>query len=152
MLYIASDHGGFKLKEEIKQFLADQNIQFQDLGPVSFDPADDYPDYAQLVAEKVSSDPLGSSGILLCRSGQGVNIVANKFKHVRAALVWNTKEAQASRGDDLANVLSLPTDYISSDTAKDIVSAWLATPLGTEDRHVRRVQKISDLEGELFKG
>ncbi len=104
-----------------------------------------------MVAEKVSADPLQSSGILLCRSGQGVNIVANKLRGVRASLVWNTKEAIASKTDDLSNILSLPTDYITPEIAKDIVSVWLSTPLGTEDRHLRRVKKIHDLEEEVYK-
>jgi len=151
MLYIASDHGGFALKESIKNFLSSQNIAFQDLGPMELNPNDDYPDYATLVAAKVSENAIENAGILLCRSGQGVNIVANKFPHVRAALVWNTKEAEASRRDDLANILSIPTDYITTEGAEDVVKTWLSTPIGTEERHLRRVGKIEALEKELYK-
>ncbi len=150
MIYIASDHGGFILKEQIKAALSEQNIPYVDCGPSQFDPADDYPDFAKLVAQKVSVD-VSNMGILLCRSGQGVNIVANKFKNVRAALVWNEKEAIASRSDDLANVLSIPTDYISVGDAKKIVSTFLTTPLGTAERHVRRIEKIKAIEEEVFK-
>jgi ribose 5-phosphate isomerase B len=151
MLYIASDHGGYKLKEEIKKFLIKKSIEYTDLGPDHFDATDDYPDSAKKVAAQVSKNPKRDLGILLCRSGQGVNIVANKFKNVRAALVWNAKEAKASREDDLANVLSIPSDYVSSQTAKKVVQTWLSTSLGTAPRHLRRVKKIQSLEKTLMK-
>jgi ribose 5-phosphate isomerase B len=120
--------------------------RIQDLGPKEFMPDDDYPDYAKKVAEKISKNPEGDFGILICRSGQGVCIAANKFKSVRAGLVWNTKEAKASRTDDHTNVLCLPSDYISVALAKDIVKQWLNTPWSKDARHVRRVRKISKLE------
>jgi RpiB/LacA/LacB family sugar-phosphate isomerase len=151
MLYIASDHGGFNLKEEIKQHLGEGSIIYEDLGPASFDAGDDYPDFAKLVTEKVSVNPENDLGILICRSGQGVNIVANKFKNIRATLVWNEKEAVASKRDDLSNVLSIPSDYVTSDEAKKVVDVWLATPMGTEDRHLRRVNKINEIENNNFK-
>jgi RpiB/LacA/LacB family sugar-phosphate isomerase len=151
MIYIGSDHGGFALKEQIKEFLDEAKLPFEDLGPTILNPGDDYFDYAAPVAEKVAADPLDNLGIVICRSGQGVNIVANKFKGVRAALVWNVKEAKMSRTDDLVNILSLPADYISADVTKNIVKTWLSTPLGAEERHVRRVQKIKDLENNLYK-
>lgn len=151
MIYLGSDHGGFKFKQAIKHYLTGLNFAVQDFGPEQQNDYDDYVDYAAPVAQQVSTDPVESRGILICRSGQGVNIVANKFKGVRAALVWNEKEARASRTDDLTNVLSLPADYISEEEAVKIVQAWLETPLGTEDRHVRRVQKIKDLENGLYR-
>ncbi len=86
-------------------------------------------------------------GILICRSGQGVCIVANKFTHVRAALVWNEKEAEMSRVDDMTNILCLPSDYIPTvREAEKIVEVWLSTPYSSEARHVRRIKKISALE------
>lgn len=151
MLYLASDHGGFNLKEDIKKFLTKKKVEFVDLGPHELNPADDYPDFATLVAAKVSANPVVDTGILFCRSGQGVNIVANKFPHVRAALVWNTKEAQVSRTDDLVNVVSLPSDYIKEGEAENIVKVWLDTPMGSEERHLRRVKKIEELEETLYK-
>ena len=151
MLYLASDHGGYLLKEHIKNFLGGQEIAFEDLGPFDINPNDDYPDFARMVAEKVSSDPVNNRGILFCRSGQGVNIVANKFPHVRSALVWNTKEAMASRTDDLTNILSLPTDYIAETDVKDIVKVWLDTPPGTAERHLRRIGKVEEIEKGLYK-
>jgi len=146
MLYIASDHGGFKLKEYLKNFLRKSKVKFTDLGSKKFDPTDDYPDFAELVARKVSRNPKKDLGILVCRSGQGVCIVANKFKHVRAGLVWNVPEAKFSRNDDMSNILCLPSDHISPHTAEKIVAVWLTTPYSTQERHIRRVKKISQLE------
>lgn len=151
MIYLASDHGGFNLKEQIKGHLARKRISFADLGPYKLDPNDDYPDFASKLAEKVSKGNGRDVGVLMCRSGQGVNIVANKFRKVRAALVWSVKEAVASRRDDLANILSLPTDHVSAVLAKKILDTWLGTPLGDEARHVRRIGKIIKLENKLFK-
>lgn len=146
MIYIGADHGGYKLKEQIKKFLSKKKLDFEDLGAKTLKAGDDYPDYAKLVAKKVSQNPLRNVGILICRSGQGVCIVANKFTHVRAALVWNTKEAEMSRIDDMTNVLCLPSDYISQKEAEAIVDVWLKTPFSTDARHMRRVKKISALE------
>ncbi len=123
-------------------------MEFKDLGPVKLNKNDDYPDYAVKVAQQVSHNPVTDLGILICRSGQGVCIVANKFKHVRAALVWNVLEAQMSRTDDMTNVLCLPSDYITADIAKHIVQTWLTTPYSSDERHMRRVQKITELESK----
>lgn len=151
MIYLASDHGGFNLKEHIKNYLTGLGKNYLDLGPGTLDPADDYPDFAKMVAEKVSAAPDQDLGILFCRSGQGVNIVANKFPHVRATLVWNTKEAQTSRNDDFANILSIPADYISEQEAEDVVNVWLETGPSTDERHIRRIKKITDIESKVFK-
>ena len=146
MLYIGADHGGYKLKEHLKQYLVKQKIDFIDLGAKKLMQGDDYPVYAKLVAVKVSKDPEKNVGILICRSGQGVCMVANKFKKVRASLVWNVKEAKMSRTDDMANILCLPSDYITKSTAEKVVKTWLSTKYSKEARHVRRVKKISNLE------
>jgi RpiB/LacA/LacB family sugar-phosphate isomerase len=146
MIYIGSDHGGFKLKQQLKKYLKSKKFEFVDLGPEKSVPGDDYPDYAALVAKKVSHNPVNDVGILLCRSGQGVCIVANKFKHVRAAVVWNVEEAKMSRIDDMANVLCLPSDYVSPTLAEAITYRWLMTPYSTDPRHMRRIKKISELE------
>lgn len=146
MIYIGADHGGYKMKEQLKKFLAKKKLDFTDVGAKKLIKNDDYPDYAKLVGKKVSQNPMQNLGILICRSGQGVCIVANKFKHVRASLVWNVKESEMSRVDDMSNVLCLPSDYISEKEAEKIVTVWLATPYSTEARHVRRIKKISALE------
>ena len=146
MLYIASDHGGFQLKEFIKANLVKEGGRVTDLGPQQLDPEDDYPDFAKKVAGKVSRTPDTDFGILICRSGQGMCIAANKFKGVRAGLVWNVKEAKASRTDDHTNILCLPSDYIKPALAQKIVQAWLDTPWSKDKRHIRRVKKVGALE------
>jgi|SRR5579872_235947 len=146
MLYIGSDHGGYALKEDLKKFLESQKIPFVDLGPNRIDPKDDYPEFSAKVAREVSKDSQNNKGILLCRSGHGVSIVANKFKNVRAALCWNEQVAKASRYDDDANVLALPSDYISPESAEEITRVWLKTPFSEEERHQRRIREIKTLE------
>jgi ribose 5-phosphate isomerase B len=146
MIYIASDHGGFKLKEEIKKALKKDHISVRDLGPKRYIATDDYPDYAKLVAAKVSKRPNQDLGIIICRSGQGACIVANKFKHVRAAIVNHIVEAKLSREHNLANVLCLSADFTSPHAAKNVVEVWLNTPWGTDPRHLRRVKKIEQIE------
>lgn len=151
MIYIGADHGGFRLKETIKKFLKKDGVKVTDLGARKLQPKDDYIGYAALVAKKVSANPSRDVGILICRSGQGVAIVANKFKNVRASLVWNTAEAKMSRQDDMSNILCLPADYISPHSAENIAQTWLATAYSTEERHLRRVKKISVLEKKKQK-
>ncbi len=146
MIYIASDHGGYKLKDHLKKYLKTEGVEFEDVGAKKLTKNDDYPDYAKIASQKVSRNPMRDVAILICRSGQGVCIVANKFKNVRAALVWNTTEAKMSRNDDMSNVLCLPSDYISYHMAENIVDVWLNTTYSTDSRHLRRVKKISDLE------
>lgn len=148
MIYIGSDHGGYKLKEKIKKMLTSEKLDFVDVGPNKYDKNDDYPDYAAKVARHISKNPLKHLGILICRSGQGVCIVANKFQNVRAALVWNTEEAKVSRNDDMTNILCLPADYVSPIIAERIVDVWLQTPYSTDNRHIRRIKKISDTENK----
>lgn len=149
MIYLASDHGGYKLKEQVKKFLEKQKLAFKDLGPAKFKDGDDYPDYGAKVAKQVAKNPVSNLGILICRSGQGMCIIANKFTGVRAALVWNEAEAIMSRNDDMTNVLCLPSDFISAKTALAIVKTWLSTPYSIDPRHMRRIKKISNIENSL---
>ena len=147
-VYLGSDHGGFKLKEVIKDWLKEWNIAYEDMGATSYDPEDDYPDFAWPVGVKVGSEP-GSFGILICRSGQGECIVANKAKGARAALCWNEKTAHAARNDDDSNILCLSADYTSVDEAKKIVQTFLTTPFAAEERFVRRVNKVKKIDINL---
>ncbi len=147
MIYIASDHGGIKLKNQLVKYLSDKhNIAIKDLGPKVVKESDDYPDYAFKVASKISKKPLADVGILLCRSGQGMAIAANKVKNIRAAVIWNVDQASLSRNDDMSNILCLPSDFINFTQAQHIVNTWLNTPYSQDHRHIRRIKKISDYE------
>jgi ribose 5-phosphate isomerase B len=148
MIYLGTDHRGFELKEKIKQWLEEWHQPFEDLGNTVYDQTDDYPDFAAQVARRVAESPEENRGILLCGSAVGVDIVANKFRGVRSALVWSDDEAlvKQSRQHDGANVLALPADHLTEEQAQSIVRLWLETPSPSEERHLRRLQKISDLE------
>ena len=146
MIYIGSDHRGYNLKEKLKIYLTELGFVFDDLGAKELIPDDDYPDYALAVAQKVAEDPENNRGILICGSGVGVDIVANKIKGIRSALCFDVKQAQASRNDDNANILSLSANFISESLAKEIVKIWLETPFSGEENHARRIDKIKKIE------
>ena len=146
MIYLASDHGGYKLKEILKIFLLKSKIEYVDLGPDHMDSNDDYPDYAKKVAEQVSRDSEKSIGILVCRIVQGMCVAANKIKGVRAVSAWNEKLAFSTRNDDFANVLCLATDYLKLSEAEKIVKKFIKTPFSKEARHIRRIKKVKKLE------
>lgn len=146
MIYLAADHRGFQLKEAIKGFLAGRSIGFEDVGALTYADGDDYVDFAQAASEKIAENPLEHKGIFLCGSGHGVDMVANKFKGIRAALCWNVQVAKQSREHEDANVLVLPTDWLDEALAEEIVMAWLGASFSGEERHVRRIGKIAELE------
>ncbi|MEK7520456.1 MAG: RpiB/LacA/LacB family sugar-phosphate isomerase [Patescibacteria group bacterium] len=153
LIHIASDHRGFKLKEALKIFLKENAYQFADLGSERYEEGDDYPDFAARVAEKISAGASGPDrGMVICGSGVGVDVVANKFRGVRVALVASPDQAFVSRNDDDTNVLALAADFLDEETAKKIVATWLATPFSGEERHRRRLRKISELENRLASG
>ena len=139
-IVIGSDHGGFRLKEALRDYLAGKNIQAEDVGCFNKESVD-YPDFAALAADKVSTGQ-ADSGIVICTTGIGVSIVANKFPEVRAALCLTPHMAKMARAHNNANVLALGGDLLSDDDAKKIVDEWLNTPVDTSERHQRRVRKI----------
>ena len=144
MIYLGADHRGYNLKEEIKNFLAKNGQNFEDMGNFKHDPNDDYTDFAKLVAEKVSQNPQTDKGILVCGSGVGVDITANKFKGVRSALADDVATARQSREHDDTNVLSLPADEINFELAKKIIDTWLSTSFSNGEKYKRRIDKIEN--------
>ena len=144
-VYIASDHGGFKLKEKLREYLESFRIDVEDMGPNKLITGDDYPDYTFPLAAKVAAD-VNSFGILMCRNGAGVNIAANKVSGIRASLSFSVKHAESIRKDDNTNILCLPSDYLSVEEALKIAGVWLNTEFSGAERHVRRMQKIKNFE------
>ena len=138
-IFISSDHAGFKLKETIKVYLKNKKIKFEDLGP-NDDSSVDYPDYAHKVARKVKLNK-GNIGILVCGSGTGMNIAANKHKNIRAAQCFNTKSTKLSRLHNDANIITLGSRLISKKNALKFVSIFLNTDFDG-GRHLKRVKKI----------
>jgi len=149
-IFIASDHAGFKLKSIIKKFLIKEKYNFEDLGPKKYKPTDDYPDYAVKVVKEVLKTK-DSRGILICGSGQGMAIVANKFFGIYAVVPWNKISAKKSREDENSNVLCLGAKIISQKTAREIVKTWLETPFSFKKRHLRRINKIKKIEKKNIK-
>ncbi|MBN1140769.1 MAG: ribose 5-phosphate isomerase B [Deltaproteobacteria bacterium] len=149
MFAIASDHGGLELKNAIRKCLDDRGISYRDLG--TFDNGSvDYPDFAELVGRAVSEGRM-EKGILICGTGIGMSIVANKFPRVRAALVSDDFSARMSKEHNDANVVVLGGRVLSPETACKLVGIWLDAHF-EGGRHQRRLDKIAELEKELFKG
>jgi ribose 5-phosphate isomerase B len=153
-IYLGADHAGFALKEKIKEWLQGEGHAVQDLGAYTLDPLDDYPDFAAAVAQEVAQNPK-SRGILFCGSAEGVCIAANKIAGIRAVSPTNVEGARLSRIDDDANILCLPGGQMkipvpelafSLEKAKKLITLWLLTPFSGEERHVRRLRKIEELE------
>ena len=151
LIYIGADHRGFNLKESLKQFLKDEGYEVIDVGNDHYDKDDDYPDFAALAAHAVSQDSINRRGVLICGSGAGMNIVANKFEGVRAVSINNSEQAKLSRNDGDSNIVSLSADFIDKEKAEDILRVWLKTPFSGDERHKRRLKKIMEIEnGKAF--
>jgi len=146
LIYIGADHRGFELKESLKNFLEKKGYAIIDVGNVKFDENDDCPDFAKLVGDAVSQDPLARKGILICGSGVGMDIVANKFKGVRSSLIFNSDQAFLARNDDDANILSLPADFLNEEDAEKILGVWLATGFSEKEPYRKRLRKIGEIE------
>src|SRR3989338_4622256 len=141
MIYIAADHAGFDNKQLLKQALGKEGYGVIDLGAREKNDSDDYPIIASKVARAVLKNPK-SKGILLCGSGQGVCIAANRIKGIRAAIAWNPKSAAASRNDDDANILCLGARFFTIRQLLTMIRVWLQTPFSKLARHKRRIKLL----------
>lgn len=145
MIFLGADHRGFELKEHLKKRLVDEGSEVADLGADVLNPSDDYVEFAIKVATAVSENK-NSFGVLICGSGAGVDMVANKFDGIRSALVQDIQRAKQAREHEDANVLSLPADILDEETAYQIVKEFIDTPFSGDERHVRRLTKMDELE------
>jgi len=144
-IFIGAAHRGFELKEHLKVWLEEEGHQVVDCGNSKYDPEDDYPDFSLAVAKKVQQDS-ESKGIVICGSGVGANIAANKVKGIRASVGFNTDEIRHAREHDDLNVLSISSEYSSFPEAQEMIVAFLTTPFGSEERFIRRLDKIREYE------
>lgn len=144
MIFLGADHGGYKFKEKLKEHLQSKGYEIEDLGTHSEDPID-YPVIAKKVALKVIEDA-NNRGIVLCRSGTGVCIAANKIAGIRAAEAASPELAKAARNDDNVNVLCLAADYMTFPQIKKISETFLTTAFGAEERYKRRLKQIELIE------
>jgi ribose 5-phosphate isomerase B len=140
---IGSDHAGYEDKEKVKKQLEELGFEYEDVGTNSTESVD-YPIYAQKVAEKVASGEV-EQGLLICGSGNGMQIAANKIHGIRAALAWNEETARLARQHNDANVLSIPARMISAEEVSKVVKSYLDAKF-EGGRHARRVEEISELE------
>lgn len=145
-IYIDADHNGFAYKQALIKFLQNKGYEVEDLGSEVMDPKDDFTFAASRVANAVlASSKRDTKGILLCGSGQGVCMAANRFKGIRASLCWDNREAKAARNDSDSNVLCLPAAMISAEKAKTITHMWLTTPFAGAQRFKRRIAQLDEL-------
>ncbi len=145
-IYIGADHRGYRLKEDLIDWLKGLDIEVEDLGANKLDPDDDYVDYAKMVSEAVAAGLIDTTtptrGIVICGSGVGVDIVANKTEGIRCGLGINSEQVKAARNDDDINILALAADYIKPNKAKDMVKLFLETEFSGKEKHKRRIDKI----------
>lgn len=147
-IIVASDHSGFEIKKILTKTLSDLGYVVTDMGPLEYNPQDDYPDFIIPAAIKLSKDTSSNKGIFICRNGVGASISANKIKGVRCALTFAPNHAVSSVKDDNTNAIALPADYIPQHELIDIVKEWLNASFSNEERHNRRLSKFSELGSE----
>lgn len=146
MIYIGADHNGFAMKRELIALLTRDGYTVVDEGDTALKPDDDFPQFAaRAVAAMRASDDPDPRGILICGSGQGMCMAANRYKGIRASLVWTADEARAGRNDDDSNVLCLPASYMDVAQAAQLVKIWLTTPFAGASRFKRRIQEMDKL-------
>ncbi len=149
IIYLGADHNGFGLKERIKRWLRQRGLTRRDLGAARLAPGDDYPDYAAAVARAVAAGK--GEGLLICGSGHGMAIAANRFRGVRATLCLTPESARRARHEDRANVLVLAARETSWPQAQRILQTWLKTPFSRAVRHRRRVTMIEKSPNSKFQ-
>ncbi len=150
-IIVSCDHAGFEALKMLEECLSEKGYKvIDDFTPKQYDKVDDYPDFIVPAMKKVQKEP-ESFGIVFCKNGVGVSMLANKFKGVRAALSFNKKHAESARADDDANVLALPIDYLSDEEICEIALTFLETKFSDLPRHVRRLEKVALEEDENFK-
>lgn len=141
-IFIAADHRGFELKNKLVEYIQEKNIRIEDLGNMQYDPQDDYPDFAQKVAQAVLQKPEEFLGILICGSGVGVSIVANRYKGLRCSLGFDEAQVKHARENDHVNILSLPSDFIDFEKAKKLVDIFITTKPLMQGKYLRRIKKM----------
>ncbi len=148
-IYIGADHAGWELKEALEEYLKEKQFEVIDMGNQNLVDGDDYPDFGYAVAKRVVTDE-NAHGIVICGNAQGICMVANKVKGVRAATGFNEDVAKSAREDDNSNILCLPGRHLDIEDGKKIVDMWLGTEFSGKERHVRRLKKVEEIENQEF--
>ena len=145
-IYLGADHRGFELKEEIKNLLSENEYEVEDVGAFMLDPDDDYMDYALKVAESIEGGGEDDMGILLCGSGHGMEMVANRFPHVWAILGFNDEVSVQGREHEGANILVLASDWVGSEEAMERVRMFLTAEKRDDVKYARRRARMANLQ------
>lgn len=145
-VFIGADHRGHEMKNALIDYLHEKNIRVEDLGNYNYERGDDYPDYAHKVAMAVLQHPQEYLGIVICGSGIGVSIAANRHKGIRCALVFTIDQVKHGRERDQVNIIALPADYVTLDQAKQLVDTFLDSQPLQEERDIRRIAKIEAIQ------
>lgn len=145
-IFLGSDHKGFHLKEKIFAYLSKRGYDVEDVGDTELDPEDDFPEFAQRAAIKVLGED-DARAILLCGGAQGMAMAANRFRGIRASVIWDEKEAEITRNDNDSNVLCIPARLLENDEAEwqAILDTWLTTPFAGAARYIRRNRQLDEL-------
>lgn len=147
-IYIGSDHRGFNLKEKVFAYLAKHGYDTEDVGDKTLDPNDDFPEFAQKVSlQIIGSDDSDPRGILICGGGQGMAMAANRFRGIRASVIWDAFEAKETRNDNDSNVLCLPARVLENEEGawEGIIETWLSTPFAAAPKYKRRNAQIDEI-------
>jgi ribose 5-phosphate isomerase B len=145
-VFLGADHRGYEIKGRFKTFFEKLGYEVIDVNPTPLNPEDDYPAIAaSLVKQVLLAEKNDQKGILVCGSGQGMIIAANRFKGIRACLCWNEAEARASRNDDDSNILCLSSDQIPFEKAQSVITTWLSTDFGAAARYIKRISELDQL-------
>jgi ribose 5-phosphate isomerase B len=146
-IYLGADHNGYELKNVISEHLVHGGYETEDVGAYTLEPEDDYPKYAYALTARLLGGSDDDLGILICASGQGMAIAANRVSGIRAAIAWNAETAIHARRDDNANVIVLAPRYTDQETALEAVDAWLGTKFSKTPKYERRLEEIERLYG-----
>jgi ribose 5-phosphate isomerase B len=147
-IYLGADHQGFAMKEAVLAYLKERKYDVEDVSGRQLDPVDDFPEFAHAAAHKILGDEVHDSrAILICGGGQGMSMAANRFRGIRASVIWDAYEAKMTRNDNDSNVLCLPSRVLADDTTtwKDIIDTWLTTPFADAPRYRRRNAQIDEV-------
>jgi len=147
-VFIATDHRGFELKNKLVEYLQEKDIRIEDFGNYRLDSLDDYPDFAQKVAQAVQQNPKENLGIVICGSAIGVSIAVNRFKYIRCGVALNLHQVQHGRENDHTNILAIASDYTDFETAKTYIDMFLSSHPIERKKYVRRVNKLDAIPAQ----
>lgn len=147
-IFIGADHRGFHFKEQIDAFLVTKNYAVVDVGPEKLNPDDDFTVFAGRVINAMKTEGNDARGIMICGSGQGMIMAANRFSGIRAGLGWSKEAARSVRNDEDSNVLALPAELLEGDKElwQSIITTWLTTPFAGSERYKRRIRQLDQMD------